>query len=214
MSYMTVLDALGEGPARLSGGDVAAAQRRRLLAAMVSAAAEVGYANVSIADVVARARVSRATFYELFDSKLDCFLQAFSASVEDLLRDMGKRAQADVPPRQRVRGLLAAYLGAVDAFPELARMCLVEIYAAGPPGARLRREMQTRFVALLRAEATALAAADAQVRVPSDFELELFVGGLSSLVTGRVAVGDGEALGSLLDPLEAYVMRQLGLEEG
>ena len=73
--------------------------------------------------------------------------------------------------------------------------------------------MQAQFVALLRAEATALAAAEPRVRIPSDFELELFVGGLSSLVTGRVAVGEGDTVASLLDPLEAYVMRELGIED-
>jgi AcrR family transcriptional regulator len=195
MSYMTLLDALSEGPARLPGGEVAAAQRRRLVAAMVAAAAEVGYANVSIADVVARARVSRATFYEQFDSKLDCFLEAFSASVAELLRDMGTRAASGVSGPERVRALLAAYLEALAAFPEIARLCLVEIYAAGAPGAQLRRAMQAQFVTLLRDEAAALAAVGEPVRMPTDFELELFVGGLSSLVTTRVAAGEGDTLG-------------------
>ena len=43
---------------------------------MVSAAATLGYANVRIADVVNRARVSRQSFYAQFADKEACFLAA------------------------------------------------------------------------------------------------------------------------------------------
>jgi AcrR family transcriptional regulator len=56
-----MLAALEEGPARMSGDEVAASQRRRMLAAMVAAVAEKGYVAVAVADVISRARVSRAT---------------------------------------------------------------------------------------------------------------------------------------------------------
>ena len=82
MATNPLLSALNEGPARQSSGDVAAAQRRRMLAAMVAAVAEKGYVAVAVADVVSRARVSRATFYEQFTDKSDCFLAAFRACAD------------------------------------------------------------------------------------------------------------------------------------
>src|SRR5215211_3537803 len=57
-------------------------QRGRMLAAMATAVGEKGYAEVAVADVIARAGVSRKTFYEQFDNKLGCFLAAYDAGVE------------------------------------------------------------------------------------------------------------------------------------
>src|SRR5262245_28796634 len=62
---------------RRTAEDVAMWQRERMLRAMVGAVAEKGYTNVAVADVVQRARVSRATFYEQFVDKTDCFLATF-----------------------------------------------------------------------------------------------------------------------------------------
>src|SRR5436190_2182446 len=70
------------GPRRLRREEVASSQRARLLRAMAEVAAEKGYANTVVADVIARAGVSRRTFYELFRDKQDCFLAAYAETVE------------------------------------------------------------------------------------------------------------------------------------
>jgi AcrR family transcriptional regulator len=43
---------------------------------MIAAVSESGYLAVTIADIVRRARVSRAAFYAHFEDKEDCFLTA------------------------------------------------------------------------------------------------------------------------------------------
>ena len=60
---------------------VVASQQRRLLRAMADAVAENGYAATTVADVVARAGVSRKTFYERFDGKQECFLALYDAGI-------------------------------------------------------------------------------------------------------------------------------------
>jgi AcrR family transcriptional regulator len=55
---------------------VRASQVRRLRGATIAAVAEAGYAAVTVADIVRRARVSRAAFYAHFADKEDCFLAA------------------------------------------------------------------------------------------------------------------------------------------
>src|SRR5271166_3727883 len=60
-------------------------QRERLLDAMIELMAQTGYQQVSIAQVSARAGVSRATFYEQFEDKEDCILAAYRAAGERLL---------------------------------------------------------------------------------------------------------------------------------
>ncbi len=49
-------------------------QRERLIAGMVMAARRHGYAGANVSRVIARAGVSRPTFYEYFADKDDCFL--------------------------------------------------------------------------------------------------------------------------------------------
>ena len=51
-------------------------QRAKLLEAMVRTVAEKGYEAATVADAVKLARVSRGTFYELFDSKEACLAAA------------------------------------------------------------------------------------------------------------------------------------------
>ena len=55
------------------------AQRAKLLEAMVQVVAEKGYAAATVADAVRLARVSRGTFYELFDSKEACLASRLPA---------------------------------------------------------------------------------------------------------------------------------------
>jgi AcrR family transcriptional regulator len=65
---------------RLNGrprGQVNDIQRARLLAAAVDAIEEMGYARMTVAQVISRARVSRKTFYDVFADRGDCFLAAF-----------------------------------------------------------------------------------------------------------------------------------------
>ena len=213
MTSETMLSALGEGPARLAPAEVAAAQRRRMLAAMVAAVAEKGYVNVAVGDVVGRARVSRATFYGQFTDKTDCFIAAFHACVDGIVGTLRTKAPRSLSPRQRLRRLLEGYLGELAAFPEGARVCLVEIYAAGPEAALHRQQIQLDFVALLRSMHAGFVAAgeiDDRHRHLTDFDFEALVGAISSLATNRVAAGDAAHLPDLLEPLEAFVLTHFG----
>lgn len=207
-----MLAALDEGPARMSGEDVAASQRRRMLAAMVAAVAEKGYVAVAVADVVGRARVSRATFYDQFQDKTDCFVAALQACTDQLVGTLRERAPRNLAPRDRLRAFLEAYLTGLASFPEGARVCLVEAYAAGPDAARQRHRIQLDFAAMVRGMHAELAAAGEPVRPLGDFDFEALVGAVSALATNRVATGGAADLPELLGPLEAFVLTHFGLD--
>jgi len=212
VSINPVLRPLDEGPARLAAGDVAGAQRRRMLAAMVAAVADKGYAAVAVTDVVGRARVSRATFYEQFTDKNDCFLAAFHACAENLTATTRDGLTGDLTPRQRVRATFDSYLGGLAAFPEGARVCLVEAHAAGPTAAEARREIQQPFAALLRDLHEGLRAAGEPVRPLADFDYEALVGACSSIVTNRVAAGSTADLPALASRFETFLLAHFGLD--
>src|SRR4051794_27068145 len=101
---------------------VAASQRDRLLRAMADAAAEKGYANTVVADVVARAGVSRKTFYEQFPGgKAECFLASYDAGISGLIDLLGEHVGGTRPVREEIDTMLGAYLGALAAEPAWAK---------------------------------------------------------------------------------------------
>lgn len=207
-----LLGALAEGPARLSPDGVAASQRRRMLAAMVAAVAEKGYVRVAVSDVVSRARVSRATFYEHFTHKADCFVAAFHAAADNLVAQLTPQGTEPKAPRERLRTLIGSYLSALAAFPEEARVLLVEIYAAGATAALHRQQIQLDFAGLLRDVHAALAEAGEPVRRLGDFDFEALVGAIGGLATNWAAAGRATDLPELTAPLEAFVLGHFGLE--
>ena len=211
MSGDNMLAALSEGPARLSAGEVSASQRRRMLAAMVAAVAEKGYVATAVADVTKRARVSRATFYEQFEDKNDCFVAAVRACVDQIVAGVSDRMGREATPQAALHRLLQAYLENLAAFPEGARVCLVEIYAAGPRAAAQRRQAQLEFGQMIRRIHGRMAAAGEPVRDLDDLDIELLIGGVSSLVTNRVAQGAADTLPDLLDAVKAFVLANFGL---
>lgn len=142
---------LPRGRGRLSPDEVGRAQRERLLRAMTAAVAERGYAAVRIGDVVARARVSRQSFYAQFPDKESCFLAAHQVGVALILHRLGRWAGADAPadPRRQVGGAIREYLALADEEPEFARCMLVELQAAGAAGLRARLDAHRRITLLV-----------------------------------------------------------------
>ncbi len=106
-------------------------QRSRLLAATVRAVDELGYADTTVSDVTSRARVSRRTFYELFDNREECL----SAVLEDVVAlvegELAAAGLSGLPWRERVRGGLWVILAFLDREPALARVCVVQALRGG-----------------------------------------------------------------------------------
>jgi len=120
-------------------------QRERLLEAMTVAVAERGYAGTAVADVLARAGVSRRTFYEHFANKGACFLAALELGVDRVMEAIDAAiAAAGHPYEAAVRGT-GAYLDWLVAHPAWARTFLIEALAAGPEALARRAAVHERF---------------------------------------------------------------------
>src|SRR5262249_32203558 len=117
---------------------VAESQRERMLVAMAEACATKGYANVAVADVIERARVSRRSFYEQFANKEDCFLAASDGGVAGLRDEIApaEGAARDHGPPTRLLAAARAgsetYLQLLADNPAFARTFLIEVLGAGP----------------------------------------------------------------------------------
>ncbi len=195
--------ALPRGPHKLSREEVQRSQRDRLLEAATAAVAEKGYVATSVADILRKAGVSRTTFYEMFRDKQDCFLAAYRTHAELIAAVMEaavEPAAVTGDPLERLDRLLRVYLEGLHAQPALARVFLVEVYAAGPEAIEQRLASMERFVDLIAVSYTGqpgLLGSEPDQR----FAAEFLVGAVSSMVTNLVAVGDVERLPQLHAPL-------------
>jgi AcrR family transcriptional regulator len=112
---------------------VSEVQRARVLAAMVHVVAEHGVSAATVSRVVARAGVSRRTFYEQFSGCEDCFLAVFEDALERAGR-IAREAAAGAPPawREQLRVGLGRLLAFFDEEPALGRLLVVDALGAGP----------------------------------------------------------------------------------
>ncbi|MFZ1154379.1 MAG: TetR/AcrR family transcriptional regulator [Solirubrobacteraceae bacterium] len=144
---------LPTGLGSLSRDEVGDIQRVRILSAMVEVAAETGYLGAAVAPVVARAGVSRRTFYELFEGREDCFLAAFDWGVSQARQAVLEAYASQRSWRKGVRHALAALLAFLEGEPELARVCVIEALGAGRLVLARRAEVLNEAIAALDAEA-------------------------------------------------------------
>lgn len=173
-------------------------QRERMLLAVAEAVAEQGYATTTVADIIARARLSRRTFYEHFTDKEECFLAAYDTVVEQMLQGVGHSyEQAGRDWAHRVHDGLEAFVQYLVAEPAFARMCIVEVVAAGPE-ARGRRDAAMRvFVDFLE---PGREQAPRGVVVP-ELAADIVVGGIYEIIYTRLLRDSADELIEMLPQL-------------
>ena len=190
-----------------SAEQVAAVQRVRLTSAMARAACERGAANVSVADVVSEAGVSRRTFYELFTSGEDCLLATFDDAIGRIAVRVAPVWQAKGAWQQRVRDALVEVLSFCEEQPLAARIVFVESLAGGPSLTARRNEIQARLLAAIDEGRKGLS----KSAQPGPLTAEGVLGGVSGVLAGRLA-GAGSSDGkrpnllALTSPLTSMVV--------
>jgi AcrR family transcriptional regulator len=129
---------------RLPADAVARNQRERLFAAMVATVAEKGYEATRVEDLVKLSGVSRSAFYLQFADKQACFLAAVQSMVEVAIETI-LSAGAEASGLVRAREVFEVFVGLIVDHPAGARMCFVEIYAAGPDAVEAVERAAGRF---------------------------------------------------------------------
>ena len=197
---------LPRGRASLPAGTVLAAQRERLVRAVVAAVAELGYARVTVADVVARAKVSRAAFYRHFTDKEHCLLAASAEGRDLMVSRIVEHTRAVDPATEPERVLRVAcreFLGFLAEEPEFARVFYVELATAGPRALRRLEQGQQLFAHLDRVwHQRARAERPDWPQVPEP-AYRAVVGATTELVRSMVHTGRTAQLPELEDTLVA-----------
>lgn len=195
---------LPRGRSRLPADTVLAAQRDRLVRAIVAAVAADGFADVTVADVVRRARVSRTAFYAHFTDKEECFFAACSEGATQLHEATVRAVQAVATTdcaEELLRVGLRAFLGFLVAEPAFARVFYVELPAAGRRAQERVRAAFGRWAEMNRRwHERARAHHPEWPQVPRDVYLAL-AGATGELIRDLVASGHTERLPLLEDVL-------------
>jgi AcrR family transcriptional regulator len=173
---------------------IARSQRERLLEAAVRVVAEKGYRATTVADLTGKAGISRTTFYEMFEDKEACFLAAYDNAVDALVRRIARAYEAEEGWPRRVRAGLATLLEAFAEEPELARLALLDVGAAGPAAQRRYRAALQRLTPLFD-EGRDFAAGGRQLPANTS---RMAIGAVVGLISDELAEGRAEQLPDLL----------------
>jgi AcrR family transcriptional regulator len=115
--------------------------RERALRAFAAVAAEEGYANATIEQIVKRAAMSPTTFYAIFSGKEDLLMAAIDSAAARITAAVlpAYRHNAEWP--HAVRAAYGAFFNFLASRPALARLLMVEVHAAGPEAVHRRAQM-------------------------------------------------------------------------
>ena len=200
----------------LSREDVTNSQRQRLLEAMAVVCARRTYAATTIAEVVESAGVSRATFYELFHDKEDCFV----ATMDDWIRMLAAAIQPVVYAERdgrgwpgKLRDVIAALLDFIAEKPEHATAAIVEALAAGDRA----YERYSAAAHLLVSQLDQGRAFMQEGPSPPSGTARAIVGGGESLIVAELGNGRADRVPELLSDilyfaLTPYVGQEVALE--
>jgi len=142
---------LPRGRHRLPAALVIRVQRERILHATADVIHAKGYDDTTVADIVAKAGVSREVFYAHFHSRSDAFLATHKLVFEQMMATAAGAfiASSGTWP-ERVWDSWGAATGLVVNSPSLAHFAFVESYALGPSIARRTDEAVLAFTVFLR----------------------------------------------------------------
>jgi AcrR family transcriptional regulator len=142
---------LPRGRSRLPAPAVQASQRERLLRAVVAAVAGSSYSVVTVADIVRRARVSRAAFYTHFTDKEDCFLAAAGEGgrlMDEQIVAATRAAGPGTPDEAVLRVAVRGFLAFITSEPEFAKIFYIDMPAAGSQAVDQLARAQRRYADL------------------------------------------------------------------
>jgi AcrR family transcriptional regulator len=206
---------LPRGRSKLPAPAVQASQRERLLRAAVAATADKGYPAVTVAEIVRRAKVSRAAFYLHFRGREDCFLAATRRGGQLLYASVLEAARAvpgNASDEDILRAGCRAFLGFLADEPAFARVFYIDMPAAGPDAVERLQAAGCRFAEInARWHRKALARHPEWPAVP-DEAYQALSGATAELIRSWVGADKTESLRELEDTIVALHLAVLAAE--
>lgn len=174
--------------------------RQRLLEAMSHAVAGKGYADTTIGDIAALARVSRRTFYEHFDGKAQCLIALYEAASHQAIKVLKQSLDREQDWHEQVEQTLRAYFETLASNPVLLRTLFIEILGLGPEGLAARRRVNQALADFIVEVVYASQPRRARTnKLVGEMAMGI-VGGINELVLQAVEEGRADQLAELTTP--------------
>jgi len=193
--------------------ELRASQRGRLICAIADSVAEKGYAETSVADVIALAGVSRRTFYEHFKDKEDCFLAAYDAGAKATYDAMMEAAEGLDDWRLILDSVLTTWLEFLEADLSFTRAYMIEFWAAGDAARERWKRRRDRTGGLLKTLHELARKEDPSIVPVSDSVIAAVVGGVNRVLISHVLDRRKAPLTSLKPELLGFIKMTLATHE-
>ena len=175
----------------------AADHSERAIRAFALLAAERGYRDVKIEDVVRLASMSTTTFYANFAGKEDLMAAAIDSACAQALAAVVPAFNRQTSWPDAVRAGFGALLNFLASRPALARLVTVEVYGAGDEAIERRAAAMAPLGSLIENNTTLWGTTPSIV-------FEMIAGGVAHLIHDAVRTSGPEALPSLA-PICTYL---------
>lgn len=183
--------------------------RQRLLDALAAALVTRPYAELTIADIVAQARMSKRTFYEQFAGKEACLLALGERLSEQTLALIAANYRVDVDWVEQLRSVTHTYLSSLQSQPALVRALYIDLLSIGPAGLALRRRMGQRFSDFLIMQVEAFRLMEPLKQPLTQEMATAVVGGINELILHAIEQGRADQLSALTPTITAFVQAVL-----
>jgi AcrR family transcriptional regulator len=188
--------------------------RQRLLDALAVSISEDGYARTTVADIVRRARTSRRTFYEHFESREACLVALLTDANAEQVRQISAAVDSSVPWQSQVRQAVEAWISCGESRAPLMLSWIRDVPSLGAVARPLQREVMNNFVEMVQALQNTEEFRASGIGPVSRQRIIMLLGGLRELTAtaveegGRMSDITDEAVAAsiaLLDPRSADV---------
>lgn len=163
--------------------------RRRLLDALEASIAEDGYPKTTVAGIVRRARTSRRTFYEHFDSREACFVALLSDANVDQIRQISQAVDPSALWQKQVRQAIEAWISTGEERSALMLSWIRDVPALGAVARELQRDAMDSFIDMVGALGATDEFRAAGVGPMSRRRIIMLLGGLRELTAITVEEG-------------------------
>ncbi len=166
------------------------------------ASGELGFRETSVRAILEHSGGHRAQFYKDFESKEDCFAQAYATWIERLCIDLLEGAVTTPGWEAGVREAILRLFRFATARPAIARALFIEVQIAGEPAL-------ARHEAVVERLAAAIDSARAEIEpdeAPPEATGTFVVGGVESCVCEALSAGDPGRLWETLPELMHFAV--------
>ena len=127
-----------------------ATPRQRLLDALATSIAEVGYAATTVGDIVQRARTSRRTFYDHFADREACLVALLTVINRQAIQAISAGVDVSAPWEVQIRQAVESWVAFAESHAPVMLIWIRESPAFGPAARQLKLDVTEGYIRLIQ----------------------------------------------------------------